>query len=369
MKVLFATSGTGGHLFPLFSVAQAIKKLRPGAEFLFAGSEKGIEADKVEKAGYAFYGLPPVKLAGGGKLGKVKAAAALPFAALDSIYAVLSFGPDIVVSSGGYAAGTVCVAASLNRIPVALIEPNAVAGRANRYMAPFASKIFLSLPLKNNVFDSKICAVVGNPLRRELIKASLEAPPLKEACLLIIGGSQGSKALNEAAVSALPAILAAKPNLKIIHQTGASDFNAVSAAYAAAKVENAVVRPFFENMPEIYKQASLAVTRCGAGVLAELALFGIPSIMVPLPGLADDHQTAYAKAYEALGCGVLLPQKELNAESLSSAALKIFFDEAGQAAMSAAAMKAAKPQAAEEAAKIIVETACLPDSPFAQIKN
>jgi UDP-N-acetylglucosamine:LPS N-acetylglucosamine transferase len=85
--------------------------------------------------------------------------------------------------------------------------------------------------------------------------------------------------------------------------------------------------------------------------------------------LADDHQTANAKAYEALGCGVLLPQKELNAESLSSAALKIFFDEAGQAAMSAAAMKAAKPQAAEEAAKIIVETACLPDSPFAQIKN
>jgi UDP-N-acetylglucosamine--N-acetylmuramyl-(pentapeptide) pyrophosphoryl-undecaprenol N-acetylglucosamine transferase len=273
------------------------------------------------------------------------AACASAFAALGRLRARL------VVSVGGYASVPAVIAAAARRIPLALVEPNAVPGRANRLAARLARECFAGFDETARRLES--CApgrvhVTGIPLRRALVAAfdgagerRVPTPPHR---LLVFGGSQGARQINDAMIELAPTL---DPRaLEIFHQTGEADRERVAAAYARAGLVASVVA-FEPEMPRRYRWADLAVCRSGALTVAELAMAGLPALLVPFPHAADDHQRVNALALAATGAARVLESRPLAAGELGRALREAFEKPAELAAMGRAAARAARPDAAE----------------------
>jgi UDP-N-acetylglucosamine--N-acetylmuramyl-(pentapeptide) pyrophosphoryl-undecaprenol N-acetylglucosamine transferase len=263
------------------------------------------------------------------------------------------FAPDGVVSVGGYAAVPALVAARLRGTPLALVEPNAIPGRTHRAAAPFARRIYLGFDAARPAFARAAAAgrvrISGVPLRRALVEAC-SAPadehggPLR---LLVFGGSQGARQINDALLEALPRLDRAR--LTIAHQTGEADRERVAAAYAAAGFE-AEVFAFDPDMPARYRWADLALCRAGAITVAELALAGLPALLVPYPYAADDHQTANARALADVGAARLLDSGTLDGKVLADALAPLVDDRETLRTMGHRAHERARPEAAREIA-------------------
>ncbi len=372
MRLMIATSGTGGHIFPAVAVAERLLERHPESKVMFVGDSGGMAERIITSLGYDFHGIAAVKLARAGLSSYIKAPFVLPAMAFDSIFGLLKFGPDVVLGAGGYASGASVVAAYLNRIPVALLEQNAKAGRTNRILAGMADRIFLAFAQAKSDLPAQKCITVGNPLRAKLINgastvsynANVDSP-----VLLVIGGSQGARAINMAVVDALPKLKETIPNLHIIHQTGELDFDTVKESYAKAGFENATIEPFFENMEEIYARATLAISRAGAGVLFELALFGVPSVVVPFPYAADDHQLRNAETYCGSGAGSLLVQDNLTSENLLAVVTELIKDGSKLEEMSSSAQQFARFDAADVIVDELMVLADEPTSPFVETEG
>lgn len=310
--ILIMAGGTGGHIMPGLAVAEEMRAA--GWDVVWLGAKGGMEERLVPQRGYRTAWIHARALRGKGLLSKLLLPANLLYSFWESARALFRERPDVVLGMGGYVAFPGGMMASLLARPLALHEQNAIAGLANRVLAHLADKVMAAFPgaLRGAEWT-------GNPVRAEI--ASIPEPEARYAArsgplnLLVIGGSLGAQALNEAVPRALALIPeAARP--RVVHQAGTQHLEALRARYADGAVAGEVVA-FIEDMAARYAQADLVVCRAGAMTIAELAAGGMPGILVPFPYAVDDHQTANARFLVEQGAAILLPQPEMTPQRLA----------------------------------------------------
>lgn len=316
MKVLIAAGGTGGHIYPGIAVAQEIMRRDAKSQVRFVGTARGLETRLVPQAGFELSLIDSAGLKNVSVVARMKGLAILPKSFVSARRVIREFAPDVVVGAGGYVSGPVVLMAAFARRPTLVMESNALPGWTNRVLARFVNRAAVSFEQALPYFRGK-AVVTGNPVRREFF----EIPPKRREpgrlSLLIFGGSQGARAINEAMVAALPLLKELPVALTIKHQTGAADFEKVNAAYAAVgSNEHAQVRAYIDNMMSDFAAADLVICRAGATTTAELIAAGKASIMIPFPYAADDHQRKNAEALQAAGAARMIVQQELTAERL-----------------------------------------------------
>ncbi len=319
MRVLFAGGGTGGHVYPALAIAEEMKKRFAGFESLFVGTRGGLEAEVIERAGFAIRYISSRGVRGRGLPGKMLTIAALLIGLVQSMKIVRSFKPDLVFGTGGYASAAVVLAASALRRPVVLQEQNSIPGLANRLLAPKASRIYLGFESAGERFGGRGGIVyTGNPLRESIVHPRNDEPHAafgldrETPVLLVFGGSQGASRLNRAAVE----YLEGSPGMQAIIQTGIKDFEWVKERVERTGAR-AFVSPYIADIDLAYRAATVALARAGALSVSELAAVGLPAILVPYPFAADDHQRSNAEVLVETGGALLIEDRELDGASLS----------------------------------------------------
>ena len=349
--IAIAAGGTGGHVLPGLAVAERLRAA--GHEVVWLGTRGGLEGRLVPDAG-----LRAEWLTIGGLRGKgLRTLAAAPWrlarAVAGAASALRRNRVDAVLGLGGYVAAPAGLAAWLTRRPLVVHEQNARAGATNRYLARLARRVLTGFPeaLPGGEW-------VGNPVREAI--AALPEPTGRfaersgPARVLVLGGSQGARALNRHVPQALAAAGAAVGEVR--HQAGEATLDEARAAYAEAGVAADVV-PYIEDMAEAYARADLVIARAGALTVCELAAAGVPAVLVPLPWAADDHQTANAAVLERAGAARICPQPELEQGALAGVLPELLADRERLAEQAAAARTAARPDAADRVAAVCEEVA------------
>jgi UDP-N-acetylglucosamine--N-acetylmuramyl-(pentapeptide) pyrophosphoryl-undecaprenol N-acetylglucosamine transferase len=349
LRMLIAGGGTGGHLFPGIAVAEAARRRDAMSAILFVGSARGIEARVVPTSGFDLELLPGAPLRGRRVAGKVTALGALGAATVRARALVQRFAPDVVVGLGGYASAPAVVAGRLQRLPIVLLEQNAKPGMTTRLLARLADRVCVSFPDTATGFPAGRAVMTGNPVRSFPTPTSA-APPRTGLTIAIVGGSAGAHRLNEAG-PALRVRLADVPGLRIIHQTGLAEEDAVRAAYAgAADVD---VRAFITDMGAVYAAADLIICRAGATTIAELAAQGLPAIFVPYPHAADDHQRANAEALVRGGAARMVLDHQASGERLAAEVHELAADPELLAEMCRRMRQFARPDAADRVLAVV----------------
>ena len=350
IRLIVTGGGTGGHLFPGISLAQAMLRAYPDAEVLFIGTER-----KVDKRALADVGFETTTIKSQGIKGKkffsiLKALFQQPLALWEAAKIIREFKPDLVFGVGGYVTGPVILAARLLGVTTCIHEQNSIPGLANKLLGYIANRIFVSLPGSEKYFPAGKTILSGNPVRDNIVKSSREAKPKSNkepSTLLILGGSQGARRLNSLMLEAAENCLAGlSPPPFIIHQTGGHDENHVRGKYNEIGL-NARVQAFYTDMAEIYPQADLIISRAGATTLAELTVFHKPVILIPFPYAADNHQEINGRYLVEAGAGLMFRQIDLTGEKLGLEIKRILADKKLLAEMAENCGKVAKPEATE----------------------
>ena len=361
--MLMAAGGTGGHIFPALAVAHELQAesgqqtcgsegpFRP--EIVFLGTDRGLESRVIPEQGFALRVVAAGGLKNMGVVQKIRNLLILPKSAIQSVSILRSFRPHVVVGMGGYLAGPVMLEAALAGIPTLLIEPNAVPGLTNRLLAPFISLAAVGFEASSPLFGMK-ARWTGHPVRRSIAQVPPKdhIPPMT---LLIVGGSQGSMAINNSVIESLPLLAKRKDSLSIIHQSGSRDYDRVRAAYANEGID-AEVHAFVDDMAEALYRADLVVSRAG-GTVAELAAAGRASILIPLPTASDNHQLANARVLANAGGAKILEQHDLNPATFYQAVVELLDSPAALTAMETNIRKIFIPDAAKRIADLISELA------------
>ena len=353
MKVLFAAGGTGGHIFPAIAVAKEIIKRYESAEVLFVGTAKGLETRIVPENGFQLSLIHSAGLKNVGLMGQIKGLAVLPKSFLEARQIMRQFRPHVVVGAGGYVSGPVVAMAAIMGVPTLVMDSNALPGFTNRQLARFVDKAALTFEVSLPYFGKK-GIVTGNPVRSEFFDVPSKERG-NEFHVLVFGGSQGARAINDAMLDSLEPLSKFNVNLTITHQTGEADFEKLRDAYTNSKFSNADVRPFISNMPAEFEKADLIVSRAGATTCAELSAAGKASIMIPLPTAADDHQRKNAEALEQGGASRMILQSDLSGERLAAEIGELLESPETITAMEQAAKSMSRADAAEKTADLIEE--------------
>ena len=356
MRVLIAAGGTGGHIYPGIAVAKEIMRRNAESSVKFVGTARGLETRLVPDNGFELLTIESAGLKNVGFAGKIKGLALLPKSFFAARRLIRDFNPDVVAGAGGYVSGPVLLMASLMRVPTLVMDSNALPGFTNRRLAPFVTKAALTFEEAVPFFGKK-GIVTGNPVRREFFEIPPKARDSKRFSLLIFGGSQGARAINNALVEALNHLQDYKNRLQITHQTGETDFETIKRGYTDAGWSDAEVSAYIKNMPEHFEKNDLIICRAGATSCAELAAAGKASIMIPLPTAADDHQRKNAEALEKAGAARMILQKDLTGEGLAKQIIELIDSPAELTEMEASARKLARRDAAEATVNIIEELA------------
>jgi UDP-N-acetylglucosamine--N-acetylmuramyl-(pentapeptide) pyrophosphoryl-undecaprenol N-acetylglucosamine transferase len=347
--LLIAAGGTGGHLFPGVAVADEVRRRNPETRVVFVGTPRGLESRLVPKAGYPLEMLPILPLNNVGFARMLKGLLALPRALWSAVALVRRLKPRAVLGIGGYAGGPVALAAALMGVRTVILEPNATPGFTNRVLRPFVDAAACAYEPALAHYPGK-GVLTGNPVRTGFAPRAPRART-GSVSLLVFGGSQGSRVLNRAMVAALPHLPGAD-RIAIVHQTGEAMHPEVESAYRAAGRE-AEVRAFLDDMPARFAQADLVVSRSGATTCAELTAAGKAAVLVPFAQAADDHQKINAQTLAQAGAAVMVEEKDLHGGSLAAAIQKAAGEPAALAAMEAAALRLARPDAAARVADLL----------------
>lgn len=314
--LLIAGGGTGGHLFPGVAVADEwCRRFGPG-RVLFVGTGRPFERDVLDRAGYPHHSITASGVKGLGWRRKCKAMAAVPIGIMQSMEIIRRWQPGAVVAVGGYSSGPVALAAWLLRVPVVLHEQNTIAGITNRLLAPLARRVYVSFPRTRISAAPEKMRHTGNPVRRGFTPSQWQPfDPNQAFTVLVIGGSQGARGINQAVADMLREL--PEPRMyRFIHQTGAADEERIRQAYDQAGVCGNVAA-FFHDMPRFYKEADILVCRAGATTIAELTAVGCAAILVPFPWAADNHQVVNAAALVTAGAAEMIEERELDAKRLA----------------------------------------------------
>ena len=338
LRLLVAGGGTGGHLYPGIAIAEEVRT-STGGQAVFVGTSRGLESRLVPAAGFPLELVTVSGLKRMGLRGLLRGLARLPGAFLESARILRRHRPDVVLGVGGYASGPLVFAAALLGYPTAIQEQNSQPGFTNRMLGRLVRRVFIAFDDAAARFARRKVRFLGNPVRRTFLeRAAAGAPATDDArAIVILGGSQGSRAVNELA-SGMVRVLDARGRLPpVIHQTGPDQFDEMQVNYAALGYEGRVeVRAFIDDMPAVLGKAAVCVARAGALTLAELAIMRRPAVLIPLPTAADDHQTMNALAFERAGAAVVLPQGEASATRLGDLVDEILQDPARRASMAEA---------------------------------
>ena len=351
MRLLVAGGGTGGHLYPGIALAEEVTS-RPNGAVLFVGTPRGLETKLVPAAGFDLELLDVSGLNRVG-LGKViKGLGRLPRAFFASRAILKRFRPDLVIGVGGYASGPLVLAAALLGYPTAIQEQNSQPGLTNRVLGVFARRVFVAFEDAKKFFSASKTRLFGNPVRRKFVTAvrGVDRSVADVARgVLILGGSQGAKAVNDLMVDAA-AVLAKENRLPpLVHQTGPADEARVREKYAAAGLADRVqLRPFIDDMPTALAAAALVVGRAGALTLAELAMMARPAILIPLPTAAADHQTRNATEFARAGAAVVVEQRTATGELLAQRIAELMAEPARRTEMSRHMATLGRPDATRE---------------------
>lgn len=360
-RLIVTTGGTGGHIFPALAVAEAAMRLSPGLDVLFIGGA-GPEGELAAKAGLPFVALPAKGVFGRG----IKALAA-PFWMLRAFglagARLREFSPDVVCGFGGYAGFIPVAAARLMGVPTAIHEQNSVPGVTNKVLGRFVDRVFTTYPDEAGVFPARRAERLGNPIRADIARAASTAPHPGTKRLLVLGGSQGAKAINDAVMDILPTLLDA--GVKVRLQAGRADFERVtSQAHAVLAGREAtgdepevVIENFIDDMAAAYAWADLVLARAGATTLAEVTAAGKPSLLIPFPFATHDHQTVNAAFLAKAGAAQSVAQNDLSGLDLAGTVIGLLGDPARLEAMGQAALGQALPHAADDIARALLAMA------------
>lgn len=311
VTVAFAGGGTGGHVFPMIAVADALTALSSDVRVVFVGTARGIEANVVPERGYELELVDARPIRGGGVVGALRGAWQAARSIPESRELVRRIAPRAVFSLGGYAAGSFCVAARTLGIPVALMEPNSAIGLANRLVAPLVQRAYTAFPECERHFARGVVLRTGVPIRAGFAPSVYKPKPAP--LVLVLGGSQGAQALNEIVPRALAAVGA---RVRVVHQSGAGRDHGVRALYAELGMgERASVVPFIDDMARVLSEADLVIGRAGASAVAEVCAVGRASLLIPYP-FAGDHQRYNAESLARAGAASCVLQKDATVDRL-----------------------------------------------------
>lgn len=343
--------GTGGHVYPGVAVAEAWRA--EGGRVIYIGSATGFEARAVPLAGLPFQPVIARRLKNASVIERLRTVLGLPLAVWRGRALLRRLKPDAVLGVGGYVSGPVMLAAALGGRPTAIAEQNARPGLTNRILARFVRRVYAAFPEVQRSLPTAKVRLLGNPVRRTFIEAAktlrpVASDPTAGLRVLVLGGSQGAKALNERLPTAFASVRTRHPQLEVWHQTGRGKDEPVRAAYDAAGFAGARVDAFIDDVPAALDWADLVVARSGATTVAELAVMGRPAFFVPFPFAADDHQAANARALVDVGAAVMEREEALDALALVARLTSLLDDPVALASMASKARGAARPQAAAD---------------------
>jgi UDP-N-acetylglucosamine--N-acetylmuramyl-(pentapeptide) pyrophosphoryl-undecaprenol N-acetylglucosamine transferase len=357
MRFLMVAGGTGGHIFPALAVAEELRARgarleRFGTKYIieFLGTQRPLEARLIPGAGFPLRTVAAAGLKGITGFRGLRNLLVLPRTAIATALVLRDFRPQAVIGVGGYLAGPVMLEAALQDIPTLLIEPNALPGFTNRALAPVVRLAAVGFEQAARFYGEK-ARVTGLPVRAAFhaIPSKRHEAPFR---ILIVGGSQGSKAINSVMVQCAPALRRDSGWLEVVHQTGEADYQAVRDAYQEHGV-TACVQAFIEDMPKVFAQADLVVSRAGATAVAELAAAGRASVLIPFPAAADQHQLANARALECAGAARVIVQAELTPERLIAEIRGLLAEPVRLTGMERAAKSLARPEAVAQIADLV----------------
>ena len=353
MTIVIAAGGTGGHLYPAIALAREFVRRDVSAQLLFVGTARGIESRVLAHEGFELVLITAKPVMGKGLLDVLWGLMSVPVGIWQSLRILKQRHADLVIGVGGYTSPAMLVAAALKGIPRVILEPNAYPGLANKVVGPFAQRVFLAFDSAGASFDQRKIRVVGTPVRQEfLIPASKRGDATEQSGqhLLIFGGSQGAKAVNSAVLEGLALLHERLPGLTITHQTGEVDLERVSRAYQELRIQAKVV-PFLYDMPAVLRTADLVVARAGAMTIAELTACGKAAVLIPLPTAIYDHQMKNARAMEAAGGAIVLPQGDLNGAILVETIVAVLSNAERLSAMQKNSFQMRRGEAAETIAR------------------
>ncbi|MFZ4450235.1 undecaprenyldiphospho-muramoylpentapeptide beta-N-acetylglucosaminyltransferase [Salibacterium aidingense] len=353
MKVVVTGGGTGGHIYPALALVKEIQRLEPGSEFIYIGTENGLESDIVPRSGIRF---ETINISGFQRK--------LTWKNIRTIWRfwrgtarakqiMKGFGADIVIGTGGYVAGPVVFAASKLDIPSLIHEQNSVPGLTNKFLSRYVDKVAVSFEDSAAYFPAEKVRYTGNPRASEVTgerpRSPLQGLGLEEnkKTVVVVGGSRGARPINEAFLDSLPE--AANRNWQYLYVTGSAHYDKViEEVERAGNPGNVVIHPFIHNMPAVLSYADLLISRAGATTLAEITALGLPSILIPSPYVTNNHQEKNAKSLSSRGAAVVRTENEWNAEVLLQDSDRILSDDAKWQKMHEAALTLAAPGAAEK---------------------
>jgi UDP-N-acetylglucosamine--N-acetylmuramyl-(pentapeptide) pyrophosphoryl-undecaprenol N-acetylglucosamine transferase len=354
LRVVIAGGGTGGHVVPALAIGRELRD-KHGAEVLFVGTARGLETKLVPEAGFRLELVRSGQLKNVSLKTRLKTFADLPLGVLHCMRLLKEFRPQVVVGVGGYASGPAMIAAVLKRIPTLAYEPNAVPGMTNRLLGKRVSAAAVNFAQTARYFRN--AEVTGVPVRPEIFE--LPAKPAGAAPrLLVTAGSNGALIFNETMPKIVVRLLEAVPELTIVHQSGQRRLEETRAEYAASGAGPADsgrwrVDAFLTDMPEQYAAADVVLARAGS-TIAELCAAGKPSVLVPLPTAADDHQCKNAEVLAGAGAAVMLLQRDATPEVMERTLVDLLTDADRRRRMAEAARSLARPGALERIAGMVL---------------
>ncbi len=352
-RLIISGGGTGGHIFPAIAIANAFRDRHPDADILFVGAEGKMEMTRVPEAGYKIIGLWISGLTRRLSWSLVSFPFKLISSYLKARKIVNEFKPHVAIGTGGYASGPLMMAASRKRIPMVLQEQNSYAGLTNRQLADKVQKICVAYPGMQKYFPAEKVSMTGNPVRKDIISLDTKRDAAishfgfnpNTKTLLVLGGSGGARTINESVIAGLDKIIAS--NVQLIWQTGKVYYESVKGQVVNKDMRRIRMFDFLREMDLAYAATDVVVSRAGALSISELCLAKKPSILVPSPNVAEDHQTKNAQTLVSENAAVMIRDVEAR-EKLVSQALTLLFDENRCKELSENIGKLGKPQAAED---------------------
>jgi len=359
-RIIIGGGGTGGHIFPAISIADAIGHvLGDAVTFLFVGARGKIEMEKVPEAGYEIVGLPVAGFQRKITWKNITFFFKLFRSMQLSRKLVRTFDPHLAIGVGGYASGPIIKAAARRKVPVVLQEQNSYAGVTNRILAKSAEKICVAYKGMERYFPAEKIILTGNPVRRDLLLRTEEREASfrhfgldpSRRVMLLIGGSGGARTLNESVMEHIEEI--ASSSAQLIWQSGKFYHEAARLSLQQSGAKNIILLPFISEMNRAFQVADLVISRAGAGTISELCMIGKPVILVPSPNVAEDHQTRNARSLTDENAGIMVHDRDARNELIGTA-LQLLYDTEKNAELSENIKKLALPDASERIAGIVI---------------
>lgn len=346
MNIVIAGGGTGGHIFPGVSTALAFQRKVPENSVVFIGTDRGIESRVVPGAGFRLEKIRIFGFKGKGLIKKMVSLMSVPYAFIQAYLLLKRLNPAVVLGLGGYIAFPVILASVLMKRPCGIHEQNSFPGLANRLLGRIADRVFITFEDSGKFFPAGKTVLTGLPVRQTETPTSYPGVPGDRFCVFVIGGSQGARQINTAVLESLDFLEDIKHDLFFIHQTGDADVERVARTCIEKGWDNAV-HGFIDDVFSCFKVCDLVVSRAGASTLAETALWEKPSVLIPYPFAANNHQFLNARAFADKGASEIIPSKQLSGQYLAGCIRGLMTEKQRLKQMASAAAGLAMPSAAE----------------------